>query len=141
MPRVNVSAMRRAVLVVASLAAGLVPSFVSDASATDASPQPDGPAADLSEEITGGNGLFMGTAVPTDFEGTRYVEHEYVAQHPRGPTGNHVVIDLAITGTLDSLSDGGGASREGENVAPTVNIWRPTPRCTSSPRDGQGLRR
>jgi hypothetical protein len=71
--------MRRAVLVVGSLAVALVPSFVTDASATHASPQPDGPAADLSEEITGGNGLFMGTAVPTDFEGTRYIEHEYVA--------------------------------------------------------------
>lgn len=40
---------------------------------------PAEPAADLSEEIAGGNGVFIGEADPTDFEGTGYVEHEYVA--------------------------------------------------------------
>jgi len=40
---------------------------------------PAEPAADLSEEITGGNGVFIGSASPTDFEGTGYFEREYVA--------------------------------------------------------------
>ena len=38
-----------------------------------------GPAADLSEEITGGNGVFIGSAVPANTEEAGYVEHEYVA--------------------------------------------------------------
>jgi hypothetical protein len=45
---------------------------------TTAVDRPDGPAADLSEELAGGNGAFIGTAEPGETrEG--YVEHEYVA--------------------------------------------------------------
>ncbi|HUF85323.1 MAG TPA: alpha/beta hydrolase domain-containing protein, partial [Acidimicrobiia bacterium] len=35
--------------------------------------------ADLAEEIAGGDGVFIGSAAPTEFEGTGYVEREYVA--------------------------------------------------------------
>jgi hypothetical protein len=39
----------------------------------------DGPAADLSEEITGGSGPFIGSAIPAKVEESGYVEREYVA--------------------------------------------------------------
>jgi hypothetical protein len=42
-------------------------------------PRPAGPTADMSQEITGGNGVFMGEATPPNLQGTGYVEHEYVA--------------------------------------------------------------
>jgi hypothetical protein len=45
---------------------------------TTADPRPGGPAADLSEEITGGNGVFIGAAVGLEVP-TGYVQHEYVA--------------------------------------------------------------
>ena len=38
-----------------------------------------GPAADLSEEISGGNGPFVGSAIPARVEESGYVEREYVA--------------------------------------------------------------
>jgi hypothetical protein len=41
--------------------------------------RPDGPAADVSEELTGGNGPFIGAAVAPRFAAAGYVEHEYVA--------------------------------------------------------------
>ena len=41
--------------------------------------RPPGPAADLSEEITGGNGPFVGEAVPPNLKQSGYVEHEFVA--------------------------------------------------------------
>jgi hypothetical protein len=44
---------------------------------TTAPDRPDGPAATLSEEITGGNGIFIGAPDRQDDEG--YVEEEYVA--------------------------------------------------------------
>src|SRR5512147_3119696 len=42
------------------------------------SPSP-GPAADLSEEIEGGNGPFIGSAIPARVTESGYVESEYVA--------------------------------------------------------------
>ena len=39
--------------------------------------RPDGPAADLSEELTGGDGIYIGAAEPSELEG--YEELEYVA--------------------------------------------------------------
>jgi len=42
-------------------------------------PRPAGPAADVSQEITGGNGVFMGSASPTDLQSVGYVQHEYLA--------------------------------------------------------------
>ena len=41
--------------------------------------RPDGPAADLSEELTGGAGVFMGEPLTTDLDAAGYSEHEYVA--------------------------------------------------------------
>ena len=41
--------------------------------------RPAGPAADLSQELTGGNGAFMGAATSESLQGTGYVQHEYVA--------------------------------------------------------------
>jgi hypothetical protein len=40
---------------------------------------PAGPAADLSEEITGGNGVFLGEAATPPLDELGYVQHEYVA--------------------------------------------------------------
>ena len=63
-------------------------------SAAAAAETPAEPAADLSEEITGGNGVFIASASPTDFEGTRYVEHEY--------TASGTASSYAATGPLDA---------------------------------------
>ena len=41
--------------------------------------RPAGPAADVSQELTGGNGVFMGSAATVDLTGVGYVQHEYVA--------------------------------------------------------------
>ena len=42
-------------------------------------PWPSGPAADLSHELTGGNGVFMGSPTPPNLQAAGYVEHEYAA--------------------------------------------------------------
>jgi len=47
-------------------------------SSTTAIERPDGPAADLSEEITGGNGVFIASPTPGDI-GEGYIEQEYIA--------------------------------------------------------------
>lgn len=41
--------------------------------------RPDGPAADLSEELTGGDGMFVADVIPVDLEEHGYVQAEYVA--------------------------------------------------------------
>jgi Alpha/beta hydrolase domain len=41
--------------------------------------RPRRPAADLSNEITGGNGAFIGEAIPANVKKSGYVEREYVA--------------------------------------------------------------
>src|SRR5439155_7594734 len=48
-------------------------------STTSAPVRPAGPAADLSQEITGGNGPFIGEAAPPNLKKVGYVQHEYVA--------------------------------------------------------------
>jgi hypothetical protein len=59
---------------------GKAASATTAASATSTTvARPAGPAADLSEEITGGNGAFMGEANPPKLDAAGYVEHEYVA--------------------------------------------------------------
>ncbi|KPM54709.1 hypothetical protein ACG83_14705 [Frankia sp. R43] len=55
-----------------------------------------GPAADLSQELTGGNGAFIGTAIPVDLAPAGYVQHEYAA-----------------TGTATSYQAVGGLSADG----------------------------
>jgi hypothetical protein len=47
---------------------------------TSATPRPEGPAAELTEEITGENAPFMGEAVAPDLDAVGYVEEEFVAE-------------------------------------------------------------
>ncbi|WP_396230830.1 alpha/beta hydrolase domain-containing protein [Frankia sp. EI5c] len=42
-------------------------------------PRAGGPAADLSAELTGGRGVFIGAPTPADLEPAGYVQHEYAA--------------------------------------------------------------
>jgi hypothetical protein len=46
---------------------------------SDQAPPAQEPAADLSEQLTGGNGPFIGSAVPAQLQQYGYVEEEYVA--------------------------------------------------------------
>jgi hypothetical protein len=46
---------------------------------TTTQPRPVGPTADMSREIVGGKGVFIGSATPADVQKVGYVEHEYVA--------------------------------------------------------------
>jgi hypothetical protein len=48
-------------------------------STTTAAPRPEGPAADMSEEITVASNPFMGAATPANLEASGYVEREYIA--------------------------------------------------------------
>ena len=47
--------------------------------AAKTSPRPAGPAADLSQELTGGHGIALASAIKVDLAAAGYVEHEYVA--------------------------------------------------------------
>lgn len=42
-------------------------------------PRPAGPAADLSHELTGGDGVFIGSPITVNLKQAGYVQHEYVA--------------------------------------------------------------
>jgi len=42
-------------------------------------PRPSGPVADLSKELTGGNGAFLGEGSPPDLQAEGYVQREYEA--------------------------------------------------------------
>ena len=42
-------------------------------------PRPAGPVATMSQELTGGKGVFIGSATPANVTKVGYVEHEYVA--------------------------------------------------------------
>ena len=46
---------------------------------TTTRPRPAGPAADLSHELTGGKGVFIGSAAPLNLKQIGYVQHEYAA--------------------------------------------------------------
>jgi Alpha/beta hydrolase domain len=46
---------------------------------TTTRPRPPGPAADLSTELTGGNGVFMGESTRPDLQRVGYVQREYAA--------------------------------------------------------------
>jgi hypothetical protein len=65
-------------------------------SSTTTVARPDGPAADLSEELSGGDGVFIGSPEPYEPE-AGYAQSEYVA-----------------TGTADSYVAVGGLSPDGE---------------------------
>ena len=74
------------IAILASACSGDDGTGTADARASSAAPsssttpkRPRGPAADLSNEITGGNGAFVGEAMPADVKKSGYVEREYVA--------------------------------------------------------------
>jgi hypothetical protein len=60
---------------------------------TTTRPRPTGPVADLSTELVGGKGVFMGEGSPTDLARAGYVEHEYAA----AGTATSYKLDGAIT--------------------------------------------
>jgi hypothetical protein len=70
-----------AVIVVALALLSSCSSSGSSSSSTTATEvvRPDGPAADLSQELTGGNGVFVAAATSVDLAASGYVEQEYVA--------------------------------------------------------------
>jgi hypothetical protein len=47
---------------------------------TSTAPRPEGPAAEVTERITGKNAPFMGEAAPPDLEKVGYVEEEFAAE-------------------------------------------------------------
>jgi len=49
------------------------------ASTTTTQPRPAGPAADMTNELTGGNGVFIGEGSPPDLGAMGYVQREYEA--------------------------------------------------------------
>src|SRR6266540_5546495 len=51
----------------------------SAAATTTGRRRPAGPAAQLSRELKGGNGVFIGTAIPVNLKRAGYVQHEYAA--------------------------------------------------------------
>jgi hypothetical protein len=55
-----------------------IPATVATSTSTT-QPRPAGPAADMSTELTGGNGVFMGEAQTTNLQQVGYVQHEYAA--------------------------------------------------------------
>lgn len=92
-----------AVALLAAACSGDDPETASDGTAvpdevtTTEAPRPEGPAADLSEELTGGQGPFIGAATTTDLAQLGYVEEEmvaagtatsYTAASPLDPDGN-----------------------------------------------------
>lgn len=46
---------------------------------TTTQPRPAGPTANVSRELTGGKGVYIGSATPANVQKVGYVEHEYVA--------------------------------------------------------------
>ena len=55
------------------------PSYGAASAASRTTDRTSGPAADISQQITGGNGPFMGSATAVGLGGSGYVQHEYVA--------------------------------------------------------------
>ena len=49
------------------------------AATTTTQPRPAGPTADMSRELTGGKGVFIGAATPANVQRVGYVEREYAA--------------------------------------------------------------
>ena len=70
--------------------------------------RPNGPAADLSQELTGGNGVFIGAASAADLAGTKYVEHEFVAS---GTASSYAAGDQPADGRWTFTVDGTAAYR------------------------------
>ena len=60
---------------------------------TTTQPRPAGPSADMTRELTGGNGVFMGEPAPPNLQQLGYVQHEYVATG----SATSYTLDGAIT--------------------------------------------
>jgi hypothetical protein len=58
---------------------GAAPTSSTTGSPPPTQPRPSGPAADMSKELTGGNGVYMGEGSPPDLKGEGYVQREYEA--------------------------------------------------------------
>ncbi|EFC82519.1 alpha/beta hydrolase domain-containing protein [Parafrankia sp. EUN1f] len=71
--------LRRTTVTVASVAVLSLTACLPPGGGGGPGPVPPGPAADLSQELTGGNGPFIGTAIPVDLQQAGYVQHEYAA--------------------------------------------------------------
>ncbi len=67
-------------------------------------PRPSGPAADMSKELTGGNGVFMGEGTAPDLEADGYVQREYEASGDA--TSYKVVGSLTPNGRWKFVPDG-----------------------------------
>src|SRR3954453_23354911 len=86
------------------------PSAAGSATATPASevPRPDGPAADISQPLTGGNGVFMALSRQESLD-PGYVEEEYAAEGRATayePVGRH--CDPRCTGQPGAALPGDG---------------------------------
>src|SRR2546430_9291535 len=68
-----------AILFGAALTTAAPSSSITGAAATTTQARPGGPSAHLSRELTGGNGVFIGTAIPVNLKRAGYVQHEYAA--------------------------------------------------------------
>ncbi len=73
---------------------------------TTTAPRPAGPAAEVSNELTGGNGVFMGESSPPDLPREGYVQREYLA-----------------SGTATAYRASGALARNGR--------WKVTPGATA----------
>jgi alpha/beta hydrolase family protein len=61
---------------------------------TTTAARPSGPTADMSRELAGGNGVFIGSATPANVQQVGYVEREYVA----AGTATSYKVDGSLTG-------------------------------------------
>jgi hypothetical protein len=68
-----------AALVAASCSSSNKKSTGESSTTVPATNRPEGPAADMSKELTGGNGVFMGEGSPPDLNALGYTQREYVA--------------------------------------------------------------
>lgn len=66
-------------LIVCGALVGVLASGCTETSTDPAPAPPTGPAADLSEELTGGNGVFLGEAMSPDLGAVGFVQQEFVA--------------------------------------------------------------
>lgn len=69
-------------------------SSATSANTSSARPRPTGPAASFSHQLTGGNGVYIGSPITVDLKRVGYVQHEYAA--------SGVATSYNVAGTLTS---------------------------------------
>ncbi len=99
-----------------STSTGASTTTASVAVTTTTQPRPAGPAADMSHELVGGNGVFIGSATKANVQQVGYVEREYLA-----------------TGTATSYKIAGPITRDGR--------WKLAPDTTAPYRTRVLVRR